>query len=188
LFSDNWLYVHSPDLKTGRITNFRNWIPQLYGEQSSTILAMEYWCNREDSLWSGDDESLVRLASEELRKTGLVGNATISNGHVHRIPRCYPIYDQGYKTCLKPIEQYLNSIDGLTVIGRYGAFKYNNQDHSILMGLLAAENISDGASHDLWAVNTDYEYQERTVITETGLVRELPDPLPLPAGTALRPA
>jgi hypothetical protein len=80
-------------------------------------------------------------------------------------------------------------VNGLTVIGRYGSFKYNNQDHSILMGMLAAENIAEGTTHDLWAINTDYEYQERTKITKTGLVRERPQLFPAPAsGTTLRPA
>ena len=73
---------------------------------------------------------------------------------------------------LKPIEQYLAGIQNLSVIGRYGSFKYNNQDHSILMGLLACENILNGAKHNLWEINTDYEdYQESSVITDTGLVK-----------------
>jgi protoporphyrinogen oxidase len=191
LFADNWLYVHSEDLRAGRITNFRNWVPQLYGESQSSILALEYWCNRDDSIWSQDDESLVALASRELRSTGLIKNAIVSAGHVHRIPRCYPVYSRGYKEVLKPVQDYLSTLSGLTVIGRYGAFKYNNQDHSILMGMLAAENISEGATHDLWAINTDYEYQERTKITKTGLVRERPETFPVggPApAAALRPA
>ena len=189
LFPDNWLYVHSPDLRTGRITNFRNWVPQLYGNERSTILALEYWCNDDDSSWSQNDESLVAFGSDEVRRTGLTKNAPISAGHVHRIRRCYPIYNRGYKTNLKPVERYLSGITGLSVIGRYGAFKYNNQDHSILMGLLAAENIADGAAHDLWAINTDYEYQEDTVITKTGLVRRSRKPMSAPTpAAALRPA
>ena len=191
LFPDNWLYIHSPELRTGRITNFRNWVPQLYGSEQSTILTLEYWCNDEDSIWRREDQSLVALASDELRRTGLIKNAPISAGHVHRIRRCYPVYNCGYKGTLNLVEQYLSGIAGLTVIGRYGAFKYNNQDHSILMGLLAAENIVEKAGHDLWAVNTDYEYQENTVITKTGLSRQSRKPIgvstPTPAAT-LRPA
>ena len=189
LFSDNWLYVHSEDLRAGRITNFRNWVPQLYGNARNSILALEYWCNREDQLWSDDDESLIALASRELRATGLINGANISAGHVHRIARCYPVYNRGYKETLKPVQDYLTTVNGLTVIGRYGSFKYNNQDHSILMGMLAAENIAEGTAHDLWAINTDYEYQERTKITKTGLVRERPELFPAPApGATLRPA
>ncbi|HLW35207.1 MAG TPA: FAD-dependent oxidoreductase [Chthoniobacterales bacterium] len=188
LFKDNWLYIHSPELRTGRITNFRNWAPQLYGDEPSSILALEYWCNNEDPLWSEKDDRLIDLAKNELNKTGLTNKAVISAGYVHRIPRCYPVYVRGYKNALEPVEQYLKQIDGLTVIGRYGSFKYNNQDHSILMGVLAAENIAQDAKlHDLWQINTDYEYQESAVISKTGLVREpsksrgLPAPAPVPS-------
>ena len=188
LFKDNWLYIHSPELRTGRITNFRNWAPQLYGNEKSSILALEYWCNTEDPLWSENDERLVDLAKSELSKTGLTNNALISAGYVYRIPRCYPVYVRGYKAALEPVEQYLRGISGLTAIGRYGSFKYNNQDHSILMGVLAAENILQNEKpHDLWQINTDYEYQESAVISKTGLVRQpskdrgLAAPAPIPS-------
>lgn len=171
LFPDNWLYIHSSDLQMGRLTNFRNWVPELYGDDPTTIMALEYWCYDQDALWTDSEESLITLASKELRATGLIKNAEIMAGHVHRIPRCYPVYDTGYKERLQLVQDYLDSIQGLSVIGRYGAFKYNNQDHSILMGLLAAENILQNAKHDLWRINTDYEdYQEASLITKTGLV------------------
>lgn len=170
LFPDNWLYIHSHDLQMGRLTNFRNWVPHLYGKEESTICALEYWCYEEDDFWGWSEEKLIALAKEELRKTGLIGKAEISNGYVYKIPRCYPVYSTGYKEILKPVEDYLSEIKNLHVIGRYGAFKYNNQDHSILMGRLAVENILNGTKHNLWEINTDYEsYQESSVITKTGL-------------------
>ena len=170
LFPDNWIYVHSPELRFGRITNFRNWSPSLYGKEETSILALEYWCNEGDEIWGWEDERLIELAKDEISRAGLVKAGIASEGYVHRISKCYPVYGAGYKRLLKPVEEYLGKIEGLTVIGRYGSFKYNNQDHSILMGILAAENISKGAHNDLWAINTDYEYQESAVITETGLV------------------
>ncbi len=180
LFPDNWLYVHAPELRVGRITNFRNWVPQLNGWEKATILALEYWCNAEDPLWSKPDESIITMAQEEMGRTGLLGTAPISDGHVHRIPRCYPVYNRGYRNHLGPIENYLQTVEGLTAIGRDGAFKYNNQDHSILMGILAAENVASKTCHDLWSINTDYEtYQEASVITKTGLVPR-PDAVLLP--------
>ena len=172
LFPDNWLYVHDSALKTGRITNFRNWLPGLYGNERSTIVAMEYWCYARDDIWHLEDEKLVELAKAELAQTGLDRGAAVLDGCVKRIPRCYPVYKKGYKRHLETIREYLQQLNGLDVIGRYGAFKYNNQDHSILMGLLAAENFYKHAGHDLWAINTDYEYQESTIITKTGLVRK----------------
>jgi len=170
LFTDNWVYVHSPGLKLGRITNFRNWSPDLYGEEKSTIVALEYWCNDGDELWSMEDNKLIELGRREFTETGLARWDEIAGGHIIRIHRCYPVYRKGYKDILKPIVNYLNRIEGLTVIGRYGSFKYNNQDHSILMGMLAAENVAGDAENDLWTINTDYEYQEAALITETGLV------------------
>lgn len=170
LFPDNWIYIHSPQLRVGRITNFRNWSPRLYGGEKSSILALEYWCDEADEFWSWEDNRLIELGKKELADAGLVRSDTVTDGYVYRINKCYPVYSAGYRMHLKPIEEYLGGIRGLTVIGRYGSFKYNNQDHSILMGILAAENIVNGAGNNLWAINTDYEYQESALITETGLV------------------
>jgi protoporphyrinogen oxidase len=173
LFPDNWVYIHSPDLQMGRISNFRNWVPQLYGSAETTIICIEYWCYDEDDIWKQEDAAIIAQASAEVRRTGLVDSQKIFQGQVFRIKRSYPVYDMGYKQRLKPVENYLSGIAGLSVIGRYGAFKYNNQDHSILMGILAAENIASGATHNLWEVNTDYDtYQEATVITKTGLKKK----------------
>ena len=172
---DNWIYVHSPDLRVGRITNFRNWSPKLYGDSPNTILAVEYWCNDGEELWMAGEEKLVELAKREIVATGLVEDERlIKRGMMYPIPKCYPVYRRGYKELLGPIQEYLSKIQGLQVIGRYGSFKYNNQDHSILMGILAAENILKDARHDLWSVNSDYDnYQEGYRITETGLIRDL---------------
>ena len=175
LFPDNWLYVHSDDVLTGRISNFRNWVTEINKGKQTTIVAMEYWCYDHDELWNKSDEDLITLGKKEFEKTQLNKGKSIINGYVYKIHRCYPVYGRNYKSTLKPIEEYLDTVKGLHVIGRYGAFKYNNQDHSILMGLLAAENISAGKKvHDLWGINTDYEnYQERSTITATGLVEQV---------------
>lgn len=170
LFPDNWLYIHSDDLEVGRITNFQNWVPEINKGQDKTILVLEYWCYDQDEFWTRDEGQIIDLAKKEIRATGLAKDAAILNGKVVRLPQCYPVYNRGYKENLKPVEDYLSQIDGLSVIGRYGAFKYNNQDHSILMGMLAAENLLKGKNHNLWDINTDYDsYQESYIITKTGL-------------------
>lgn len=168
LFPDQWLYIHASNLKLGRITNFRNWVPELYGPNSTTVLALEYWCYPEDPIWKQPDEDLIALASRETASTGLLQGNPVLGGHVCRLSRCYPVYRRGYKAALAIIVDYLKGVQGLTAIGRYGAFKYNNQDHSMLMGLLAAENLMKGAQHDLWEVNTGYEsYQESATLGGT---------------------
>lgn len=173
LFTDQWLYVHDSSVEVGRVTNFRNWLPSLYGDSNSSILCLEYWCYFDDPIWSQDPGELVISATHEIVRTGLVREGDVKEGEVVRLPRCYPVYFRGYSEVMKPVEEYLSSVEGLHVIGRYGAYKYNNQDHSILMGMRVSENILDGAGHNLWAINTDYEvYQESSVITKTGLVTQ----------------
>jgi protoporphyrinogen oxidase len=170
LFTDQWLYVHDPSVEVGRVTNFRNWLPSIYGTSTSSILCLEYWCYFDDPLWNKDHDQLIDTARNEIVRTGLVKDGDVREGHVVRLPRCYPVYFRGYREVMEPVEAYLNTIGGLHVIGRYGAYKYNNQDHSILMGMRAAENILEDKQHDLWSINTDYEvYQESSVITKTGL-------------------
>lgn len=170
-FPDQWIYVHSPDLETGRITNFRNWATEINNGEKNTILCLEYWCF-DDEKWNSNDEDLIKIAVEDIYKSKLVTSQKFVDGKVMRVPKCYPVYSTGYKDDLVKVQNYLSTIENLSVIGRYGAFKYNNQDHSILMGLLAAENIAKGTSHDLWEINTDYNYQEQSLITATGLINK----------------
>lgn len=170
LFKDNWIYVHSAELATGRIANFRNWIPHVFGNSPDTVLALEYWCYSSDALWQRPDADLVTQATTEIQKSGLLHGRPVLDGHVVRLENAYPVYARGYKEPLTLITDFLKTIDNLSIIGRYGSFKYNNQDHSMLMGYLAAQNICHGKSHDLWDINTDYDYQEASKITDVGLV------------------
>lgn len=161
LFSDNWLYIHSTDVMHGRITNFRNWCPSLYEEKTTTILCMEFWAFEYEELWKMADSEIATIAKSEIRKLNLISeNTNINRSHVVKVPKCYPVYETGYRQHLSVLENYLDHFDHLTAIGRYGSFKYNNQDHSILMGILAASNIINNRSINLWEVNTDSEYQE----------------------------
>src|SRR5262249_11056048 len=144
LFPDQWLYIHSPELLVGRVTNFRNWVPELYGESQTSILALEYWCNDDDPIWAEPEAALAARATREIRSTGLIGAAPVLDARVVRVPRCYPVYRIGYKRHLARVVDYLRGFRNLTPIGRYGSFKYNNQDHSLLMGLMAAESLLAG--------------------------------------------
>lgn len=160
LFPDNWLYINDPKVQVGRVTNFANWSPEMLPNSHQTPLCCEYWCNYNDDLWQCPEDELRLLAEQELRKIGLLKNQTVSDGFVLRLPRTYPVYAGDYKTALATLQQYLEQFKNLQLVGRYGAFKYNNQDHSLLMGILAAENVLTPAKHDLWAVNSDSEYVE----------------------------
>ncbi|MEM9587209.1 MAG: FAD-dependent oxidoreductase [Planctomycetota bacterium] len=169
LFDDQWVYLHSPDVPTGRVTNFRNWVPQLFGTSSETILAAERWCDQDDATWNLSDSTIVDQTVEDLRRVALLRDEYVVDSKVVRVSRCYPVYRRSYRQHLDRVISHLRSYRGLVPIGRYGAFKYNNQDHSILMGLLASENVLNDANHDLWSINCDFDaYQERAIITDHG--------------------
>lgn len=156
LFPQQCIYLPGSELSAGRVTNFRNFAPEIDGGDQSTILALEYWCYDTDPKWKEADFTLLATAAQDLRKSGLLGGAKISDGCILRVPRTYPVYRRAYKANLSPVEDFLASTAGLTVIGRSGSFKYNTQDHAILMGDLAAENVAGAAAHNLWLLNPDY--------------------------------
>jgi protoporphyrinogen oxidase len=159
LFPDNWIYVHTPGVQVGRVQNFNNWSPALVPDPGKTCLGMEYFCFKGDNLWLQEDEELIQMASRELETLGLAASAQVIDGTVVRMPKAYPIYDAAYRRCLDSIQPFLDGIPNLHTIGRNGMHKYNNQDHSMYTAMLAVANL-EGANHDLWAVNDDFDYHE----------------------------
>jgi protoporphyrinogen oxidase len=159
LFPDQWIYVHSPDVKVGRIQNLKNWSPAMVPDPQKTSVAMEYFCNEDDETWTKPDSQLIDLASQELSKLGLADIDNIVDGFVIRQPKAYPVYDDAYKVQLMVIRDYLATFDNLQTVGRNGMHRYNNMDHSMLTGMLAAQNVS-GANHDLWEVGEKADYLE----------------------------
>jgi len=171
LFKDQWLYIQDENVKAGRITNFNNWVDSIKNQKSGTILVNEYWTNEEDEMWSYNNQKLNDLCANDLISCKFIKNKSdIIDYKIVRVPKCYPIYSGDYKNELSKIQDFIDNIEGLQLIGRYGSFKYNNQDHSILMGMLSAENIVDGKNNNLWDINTDYKYHESSTISETGLM------------------
>lgn len=162
IFPDNWLYIHDPNVKLGRIQNFKNWSPYMVPDKEKTCLGLEYFCFEGDSLWSMSDKELLDLGTRELEILGLVKACEVEDGVVVRMPKAYPIYDSTYRQSLTTVRQFLQELTNLQFVGRNGMHQYNNQDHSMLTAMLAVENIL-GASHDLWRVNEEQEYQETMI-------------------------
>jgi len=159
LFPDNWIYIHDPDVKVGRIQNFKNWSPYMVPEKNKSCLGLEYFCFKGDGMWTMADEELIELGKRELDMLGLVRASEVEDGTVVRMPKAYPVYDSTYQESLRVIRGFLDSIGNLQLVGRNGMHKYNNQDHSMLTAMLAVKNIL-GANYDLWQVNVDQEYHE----------------------------
>ena len=157
---DNWIYVHEPGVKVGRIQNFKNWSPAMVPDANKTCLGMEYFVFENDELWSSPDDKLLAMARREIAELGLVKPEEIEDGTVVRMQKAYPMYDEDWAAQVETIRRYLaENMPNLQLVGRNGMHKYNNQDHSMITALYAARNIC-GADHDLWAVNTEPEYHE----------------------------
>lgn len=159
-FPDNWIYIHSPDVRLGRIQNFGAWSPEMI-KPGATCLGLEYFVFEGDDLWEMEDADLIALGSRELEQLGLVPQGAVQSGHVVRMPKAYPVYDEGYQERVDAIRRWLEqSLPNVHPVGRNGMHRYNNQDHSMYTAMLAVENVLDGAGHDTWAVNVEEEYHE----------------------------
>jgi protoporphyrinogen oxidase len=165
IFPDNWIYIHSPEVRVGRIQNFKNWSEAMVPDQSKTCLGMEYFCSLGDDLWEMSDDDLVALATNELAEIGLANTEQVKDGTVIRQPKAYPVYDEMYKKHLAVIRDYLKTFSNLHTVGRAGMHRYNNQDHSMLTAMLAVRNIM-GEKHDLWEVNVERSYHEEFTVRE----------------------
>ncbi len=160
LFPDNWIYVHSPEVRVGRIQNFKNWSIEMVPDPSKTCVGMEYFCSIGDDIWERSDEELKELAERELVHIGLADPGDVIDGTVMRQRMAYPVYDETYQRHLNVLRDYLAGFENLWTVGRAGMHRYNNQDHSMLTAMLAVRNIL-GEEHDLWNVNVDRSYHEQ---------------------------
>ena len=168
LFPDQWIYIHEPSVKVGRIQNFKNWSPDMVPDQRFTVLGLEYFCFDSDAMWNAPDAALVALGIKELAHLGLADPSLVRDATVVRQRAAYPVYDGEYRQAVNVIRWYVEKeLPNLQLAGRNGMHKYNNQDHAMMTGLMAARNIM-GASYDLWRVNGDALYLEEEERTEGG--------------------
>jgi protoporphyrinogen oxidase len=159
LFPDNWIYVHSPEVRVGRVQNFKNWSPEMVPDPGTTSLGLEYFCTEGDDLWRMSDADLIQLGKREMEQIGLVRAADVVDGTVVRQLKAYPVYNGTYGAYLATLRDYLATLGNLQTVGRNGLHKYNNQDHSMLTAMLAVRNLL-GEQHDVWNVNTERSYHE----------------------------
>ncbi len=161
LFPDNWIYIHDPSVKVGRVQNFRSWSPEMV-QPGMSCLGLEYFCFEGDGLWSAPDEELIALAKKEIAQIGLIAESDVVDACVVRQAKAYPVYDEDYRDNMAMIRLDLeSSFPTLHMVGRNGMHKYNNQDHAMMTAMLTAKNILAGERrYDVWNVNEDAEYHE----------------------------
>jgi protoporphyrinogen oxidase len=162
VFTDNWIYIHDPSVKVGRVQNFKSWSPEMVPDPSMNCYGLEYFCFEGDGLWSSPDEALIEQAKQELEKIGLAKAGDVLDGCVVRQPKAYPVYDDDYAKNVATIKDELEEkYPTLHLVGRNGMHKYNNQDHAMMTAMLCAQNIlAERKIYDLWQVNQDAEYHE----------------------------
>jgi protoporphyrinogen oxidase len=166
LFPDNWIYIHEPSVRVGRIQNFRSWSPWMVPDPDKACVGLEYFCFAGDDLWTMADDDLVALASDELERLKLAPKEKVERGYAIRVPKAYPIYDADYAERVGTIRRWLDGIENLQQVGRNGLHRYNNSDHSMLTAMRAVDNLLAGSHHDIWEVNAESVYHETDVADE----------------------
>lgn len=161
-FPDNWIYVHSPEVRVGRIQNFGQWSPYMV-HGGRTCLGLEYFVFEGDELWNAPDQELIELGKRELAVLGLARPEDVLQGYVVRMPKAYPTYDDTYRENVETVRKWIETtVPNVHPVGRNGMHKYNNQDHAMFTAMLTVENIH-GADHDIWSVNVEAEYHEEQI-------------------------
>jgi len=175
---DNWTYIHEPGVRVGRVQNFGSWSPQLV-KDGYTCLGLEFFVTRGDDLWESTDEELIALGKRELATLGLAQTDQVQAGYVVRVPKAYPVYDEGYAERVEVMRAWLaRTVANVHPVGRNGMHRYNNQDHSMLTAMLTVDNIVTGAQHDVWTVNVEEDYHETVSPTDSSEVYPVERPAP----------
>jgi protoporphyrinogen oxidase/predicted dehydrogenase len=164
-FPDNWIYLHDPGTRAGRVQNYGVWSEGMV-QPGTTCLGVEYFCFEGDEIWNMTDEQAVELAKGELARIGLIDPTKVTDGVKVLVPKAYPMYDSAYEGAVETIRAYLERFENLQTCGRNGLHRYNNQDHSMWTAILATLNIVDGVAHDVWSVNTEADYLEEGELVE----------------------
>ncbi len=176
VFPDNWIYIHTPQVKLGRIQNYKNWSEDMVKDTRLTTLGLEYFLWEKDEEWNWPNQRLIDLGIKECIEIGIIQPNEVLDGTIVRMKKAYPVYDMDYAQNLEIIKRYLAGFKNLQTIGRNGLHRYNNQDHSMLTGIYAARNIF-GNKHNVWSVNTEMDYHEKGEL-KGGLSKDRMIPMP----------
>jgi protoporphyrinogen oxidase len=179
-FPDNWIYLHDPETRAGRVQNFGSWSEAMV-RPGTTCLGVEYFCFQGDDLWEMPGAEIVNLAKRELARIGLIDPEKVVDGVKVLVPKAYPMYDADYEEAVETIRSYLETFANLQTCGRNGLHRYNNQDHSMWTAILATLNLVDGAKNDVWNVNTEAEYLEEGHLVDALLDFSAADAAPVEA-------
>jgi protoporphyrinogen oxidase len=159
---DNWIYVQEGDVRVGRIQIFNNWSPYMVADHENTVwIGLEYFVNEGGDLWNKPDADMIAQGIAEMEKIGFAKKEDVLDACVLRMPKAYPAYWGSYEQ-LTTVQDYVDTIPNMFLVGRNGMHRYNNQDHSMLTAMMAVDCIVDPAldKKALWDVNLEMVYHE----------------------------
>jgi len=157
--NDNWIYFPDKEIIFGRISEMKNFSKEM-SPHDKTSLLVEFFVTEGDSIWRMKDHEIFDVAVEQLQSLHFFSKEEVRKFYVFRKKHVYPVYDLNYPGHLKVVKNYLDKIENLYYIGRPGRFQYNNQDHSLESGILAAKSIMDNKKYNLDSVGSDNTYFE----------------------------
>jgi protoporphyrinogen oxidase len=135
---DSWLYFPEPHLIFNRAYEAKNFDPAM-GASDRSIFCLEITLRAHDPISREADESIIRTVKRQIASTGLFREDEVEESMVHRLLFAYPLYTLDYATRLDCALEGLRQVPNLVTLGRQGLFNHNNMDHSMYMGLCAAD-------------------------------------------------
>lgn len=79
-FPDQWIYLHDPKVKAGRIQNYKNWSMFMVPNENSVCLGVEYFCFENDETWKKSDQEMIAFTTRDISQTGLILPANVIGG------------------------------------------------------------------------------------------------------------
>ena len=174
-FPDNWIYVHDPGTRAGRVQNFGAWSPDMV-QPGTTCLGVEYFCFEGDDLWEMPEQEAIEFAKAEMARIKLLDPSLVFDGVKVNVRKAYPMYDATYAENVEVLRHHIEGFGNLKTFGRNGLHRYNNQDHSMWSAILATLNLVDGTDYDVWSINTEDAYHEEGDVVDELLSIELVPP------------
>ena len=159
---DTWIYVQERDVRMGRIQIFNNWSPYMVDDVAKHVwIGLEYFCSEGDWMWTMDDGRFIDMATDELRKIGVLAAGEPVRASVRiKVKKAYPAYFGSYAEFGR-VREWLDGFSNLYCIGRNGQHRDNNMDHSMLCGMEAVRALlGETDKSSVWNVNTEEEYHE----------------------------
>ncbi len=157
---NSWLYFPEEKFVFFRIVEPKNWSEKMAPE-GKTSLCLEIACDKGDDLWNATSDELLEKCLPSLIEMDYVQAHEILDHFVTKAEHAYPIYEIDYKEKTKCIIDYLDQFKNFIICGRQGMFRYNNMDHSIEAGFLAAEYLNENVDKQdvLKVANSDEPFE-----------------------------